>query len=596
MSDEGRPILPPAVGRVVAQVRQRLGALSRPVRVLLASTLVAALLVAGWLTWRSNTETWGVLYSQLERDDAGAIVNKLKELRIPYRLQSDGAVIEVPEARVPELRLEMATAGLPRGGGVGFEGFDRMRLGATEFEQRVMFRRALEGELARSIGSLTAVQSARVHLVMSERSVFVSRNDPASASIVVRLRPGHRVSRQEVAGIVHLVASSVPALGADHVTLVTTEGEMLHRPGAGESDAASNGGANGEEGHDPTAEQRAMQTAIEERTRAMLERVVGEGHVDVRASVEMDHARVERAEDHYDRNSATLRSEEQTLEQIAGTVAPPVTGVPGAESNLGNGAATVPVVNNGRDAGVVREQHTRNYEIDHVSERRVATQGTLKRVTVAVVVDGVVRYENGRPRVVPRDAEELERIRALVRGSVGASESRGDVVSVESIPFQTTIDTVPRMASGARRPAPAPRFNRTHLGALAGVAVVLLLVGAAALRRRRRAAAAATASTNATASELALSPATAATSVTLSPVPGYEAAPPSTELAPHTDPAVPPPDPEAVRDALRAEVHARVLADPASAALVLRYWLGSEEAAPATANAQGASTAASRPS
>ena len=209
MSDEPRSVLPPVVARAVAQARQQVGSLSRPLRVLLATTVIAASLLVGWLAWRSSVQNWGVLYTQLERDDAAALVNKLKELKIPHRIQNEGTTIEVPEDKVHELRLELASSGLPRGGGLGFEGFDRMRMGATEFEQRVMFRRALEGELARSVSSLGAVQSARVHLVMSERSVFVSRNDPASASVVLRLRPGRHLGPSEVSGIVHLVASSV---------------------------------------------------------------------------------------------------------------------------------------------------------------------------------------------------------------------------------------------------------------------------------------------------------------------------------------------------------------------------------------------------
>ncbi|MFO0650552.1 MAG: flagellar basal-body MS-ring/collar protein FliF [Polyangiales bacterium] len=314
MSDEARPALPPSVARPLAIAREWITGLSRPARVLLASTVLAAAVLTGWLVWSSRVETWGVLYSQLERDDAAALVTKLKELKVPYRLQGDGNVVEVPEARVRELRLELASAGLPRGGGVGFEAFDRMRLGATEFEQRVLFRRALEGELARTVSSLGAVQSARVHLVMPERSVFLSRNDPASASIVVRMRPGRRLGAAEVSGVVHLVASSVPSLDANRITLVTTDGEMLHRP-RGEGSEAS-----GEE--DRSAQHRAVESELEERTRAMLERVVGEGHVDVRASVELDLARVERTEDTYNRDSATLRSEEQSLEHVGGAAAP----------------------------------------------------------------------------------------------------------------------------------------------------------------------------------------------------------------------------------------------------------------------------------
>lgn len=543
MSDEARPALPPAVTQAFTQSKQWLTGLSRPVRVLLASTLIAALVLGGWLTWRSSVETWGVLFAQLERDDAAALVTKLKELKIPYRLRGDGTAIEVPEAQVHELRLELASAGLPRGGGVGFEGFDRMRLGATEFEQRVMFRRALEGELARSISTLGAVQSARVHLVMSERSVFVSRNDPASASVVVRLRPGRRLGHGEVSGVVHLVASSVPALTAERITLVTTEGEMLHRPRTGSEEADSAAA------EDRSAQHRMLESSLEERTRAMLERIVGDGHADVRASVEMDFARVERTEDHYDRDRTALRSEQQTLERMPPPESITLAGIPGAESNVGGAIPAPPNPNEADAGGVLREQHTRNYEVDHVTERRVATQGTVKRITVAVVVDGVTRTENGQSRVVPREREEIERLTALVRGAVGASADRGDVVTVESIPFRETLDApVARPGGRPARPSPAPRWTRLHTIAVGAVAVALVLLSVAALRRKKQ-----------------------------------------PEVAPELDeslaamPALPPPDPvpeldaETVRENLRAEVHTRAASDPATAALVLRYWLGADD-------------------
>ncbi len=535
MSDEPRPALPPSVARPLAIAREWITGLSRPARVLLASTVLAAAVLTGWVVWSSRVETWGVLYSQLERDDAAALVTKLKELKVPYRLQGDGNVVEVPEARVHELRLELASAGLPRGGGVGFEAFDRMRLGATEFEQRVLFRRALEGELARTVGSLGAVQSARVHLVMPERSVFLSRNDPASASVVVRMRPGRRLGSPEVSGIVHLIASSVPSLDADRITLVTTEGEMLHRPRGEGADA------NNEE--DRSAQHRAIESDLEERTRAMLERVVGEGHVDVRASVELDLARVERTEDTYNRDSAALRSEEQSLEHVGPATAPTMAGVPGAESNLGGAAATVTPAGRA-DGGVIREQHTRNYEIDHVREHRVATQASIKRITVAVVLDGVTIYENGRPRVAPRPAEEVERIRALVRGAVGANDDRGDAVTVSSIPFQETL-AAPAAASRAARAVARPaRPTRLYIGAAVAVALVLLIVAVSAARRRAR------------------KPEVVTETPPLAALPAEE--------------DVVPLDPETARERLRAEVHARVLADPASAALVLRAWLGTE--------------------
>ncbi|MEY4007124.1 MAG: hypothetical protein RLZZ467_140 [Gemmatimonadota bacterium] len=547
-------LLPPAVSRVFAGVTERLSAISRPARILLATTGIAALVLAGWLTWRANNENWGVLFSQLERDDAAALVAKLRELKVPYRLREEGAAIDVPEARVHELRLELASAGLPRGGGIGFESFDRMRLGATEFEQRVLYRRSMEGELARSISSLSAVQSARVHLVMPERSVFVSRSDPASASVVVRLRPGNRLGGAEVAGIVHLVASSVPSLSADRVTLVTTSGEMLHRSRTDGDDATA--GLD----DDRRAQHRAMETTLEDRVRAMLERVVGDGHADVRVSVDLDLARVEHTEDHYDRATTALRSEDQTVEMVSQTGTISVAGVPGAESNLGGNPTPTPTP---ADAGgpVLREHHTRNYEVDHVSERRVATQGSVKRITVAVIIDGVVRNEGGRATVVPRERVELDRLVTLVRGAIGANTTRGDVVTVESIPFHETLDANVAAAAAARqrpRAAPArPRWTWKHTAGVVGVALVLVMVAAVALRRRRA---------------LAQKSPRVLSDIPPGALPGAtpEGLPEGSSASGVSS--------EAERESLRSAAHARAAADPATAALVLRYWLGAEGA------------------
>jgi flagellar M-ring protein FliF len=535
-------------------VTERLSAISRPARILLATTGIAALVLAGWLTWRANNENWGVLFSQLERDDAAALVAKLRELKVPYRLREEGAAIDVPEARVHELRLELASAGLPRGGGIGFESFDRMRLGATEFEQRVLYRRSMEGELARSISSLSAVQSARVHLVMPERSVFVSRSDPASASVVVRLRPGNRLGGAEVAGIVHLVASSVPSLSADRVTLVTTSGEMLHRSRTDGDDATA--GLD----DDRRAQHRAMETTLEDRVRAMLERVVGDGHADVRVSVDLDLARVEHTEDHYDRATTALRSEDQTVEMVSQTGTISVAGVPGAESNLGGNPTPTPTP---ADAGgpVLREHHTRNYEVDHVSERRVATQGSVKRITVAVIIDGVVRNEGGRATVVPRERVELDRLVTLVRGAIGANTTRGDVVTVESIPFHETLDANVAAAAAARqrpRAAPArPRWTWKHTAGVVGVALVLVMVAAVALRRRRA---------------LAQKSPRVLSDIPPGALPGAtpEGLPEGSSASGVSS--------EAERESLRSAAHARAAADPATAALVLRYWLGAEGA------------------
>ena len=335
MSDANPPAtFPRSVPAAIALARGWFVSLSRPARLLLATTTALAIAFGAFVAFQKANEPYAPLFTQLERDDASAIVAKLKETKVPYRIEADGATIEVPESRARELRLELAGSGLPRGGGVGFESFDKMRLGATDFEQRVLYRRALEGELTRTIGTLGAVESSRVHLVLPEKSVFITRGEPASASIMLKLRAGRALGPSEVGGVVHLVASAVPGLEADRITVVTTEGTMLHRP---RKSGAAGDADEGDE--DARVAARSYETSLEDRVRAMLERVVGLGHADVRVTAEIDPARVERLEEHYDPTKSALRSEEQSIEHGTADPNESVAGVPGAESNLPTGAA-----------------------------------------------------------------------------------------------------------------------------------------------------------------------------------------------------------------------------------------------------------------
>lgn len=549
--------LPPAVRAAIARARAWLASLSRPAKILIVTTLAAGALIAAVLGVRSTNDPYAVLFSNLDRDDASALVMKLKEMKVPYRISPDESAIEVPESRARELRMELASAGLPRGGGVGFEAFDKPRLGATEFEQRVMYRRALEGELARTIGAIAAVQTARVHLVAPEKSVFVSRSEPASASIVIRLRQGRALGAGEVAGIVHLVASSVSGLSPDRVALVTTDGVMLHRPRApGEDGAPGNA--------DRGTEARALEGQLEDRARAMLEKVVGPGHADVRVNVDMDLARLERTEDRYDPQKSALRSEEQSIvrggaasdEEEDDTAA----GVPGAGSNLGGAAKPA---GSAGDKTALRESHTRNFEIDHVQEKRVVTSGTLRRLTVAVIVDGE-KGEGGRV-VGPRSKEELDKLAALVRSAVGAAQERGDVVTVESVPFFDSGDATPVVAPAAAPSILPAKYARwlPYAGAGAGVLVALAL--ALAMRRRAKVTKKARELAAARATELGASPSAEELAAAVA---AAGALPASASAATSQDP-----------DALREEAHRRAATDPATAALVLRAWLGTVDAA-----------------
>lgn len=532
--------LPQPLRAPVLKVRAYLVGLSKPAKVLLISTIVVAASIVGVLAWRSSHEPYAMLYASLERDDAAALVAKLKELKVPYKLGEGGASVEVPESRVHELRLELASAGLPRGGGVGFESFDNLKLGATEFEQHVLYRRALEGELTRTIATIGGVESSRVHLVMPERSAFLAQKEPASASIVVRLRPGKSLGASEVNGVVHLVASSVPGLVADAVTLVTTDGTMLHRP----RKAAGSGDDEGDPEID--ARTRSLEAQLEERTRSMVEKVVGVGHADVRVRAELDPARTEHVEDHYDPAKTSLRSEEESTEH-GEAAAMPVAGVPGAESNLPSGSTPAPLGSTtaAAAAGVVRESHTRNFEVDHVHDKRIANSGSLKRLTVAVVLDGVMVGEGAAAHAEKRSPEDLKALMGLVTSAVGADATRGDVVTVESMNF---IDN-PALALPEAPPAAAPtRIDWKKYGPYGAGVIALAIAATIVTLRRARARRLLAQSDSSTVHMLGTSDATAAA------IKALEAAPVDVDV--------------------RALAVARAAEDPASAALVLRAWLG----------------------
>lgn len=585
MSDPSKkPMLPAPVAAVLGRIKAIFTGLSKGARVLLFSTAALAAVFVGYLVVHATNVEYATLYSQLEADDASAVVTKLKEMKVPYKLSANGSTIEVPEKQALDLRLELASAGLPRGGGVGFESFDKMRLGATEFEQRVLYRRSLEGELSRTIDTIGAVQSSRVHLVMPEKSVFVSRQEPASASIVVKLKPGKTLGPQEVAGVVHLTASAVPGLSAEAVTLVTTEGTMLHRPRKqGDSDAEG-------DPNEPSAS-KALEATLSDRAREMIERIVGPGHVDVQVSADLDRARVEHVEDHYNPASAVMRSEEQTIDRQSSGPDDTVAGVPGAESNVPGGSSVSPVGKPGASAaaassaapassaaaaasamiaslpapqvaantqkglpnGVMRESHTRNFEIDHVSDKRTLGPGALRRLTVAVVVDGIETTVDGKTTVTERDPEQMAKIASLVRGAVGIDDKRGDILTVETVPFLAAHVEPPAALVDAPKPFDLSRFDyKAHAKLLAGVggsALLLFLLAGLSIRKRAK--------------KAALVKALAEKEKTLqfgpAPIPAQ------LEITPKTT--------EDVRQA----AHERALRDPATAALVLKAWLGAGE-------------------
>lgn len=435
-----------------------------PRRRLLLGT-VAALTLAGaaYAGLRGPTESYSVLFSGLQPEDAGHVVAELHTLNVPYHVLEGGTAIEVPSARVHETRITLASSGLPRGGGVGFEVFDKQPFGATSFVEQINYRRALQGELARTVSSLDAVEHARVHIAIPEKTVFAKDDDPPSASVVVQLRPGRTLSPSQIKGVVNLVASSVEGLRSDRVTLVDESGAVLWA-------------GNDSQG---LGDQHELERTLARRVTEIVERVVGPGHAAVAVTAELDPAELERTEDSYDKDKAALRSETHTEDK--GTDGTDGSGgVSGAQGNLPGTGAADPQAAAGEGGSHSHTAETKNFEISHVVSHSVARRNRVKRLHVAVLVDA--KDGAGRP------APELDRIKSLAREAAGIEDERGDRIEVHSAPFAKLPEPE------AAKPPPWSSTIDSKWVSVAAALAVLLMVGLAALlwgRSGRKGAAAA---------------------------------------------------------------------------------------------------------
>ncbi len=376
-----------------------------------------------------------VLFANLAADDAAGIIDKLKDAKVPYETTNGGTTILVPNAQVHDLRLEMAGQGLPHGGGVGYEIFDRTTMGMSDFVQKLNYRRALQGELARTIAQMPEVERARVHLAIPERRLFATEQDRARASVVVSLRSSQTLSKAQIQGVVHLVSSSVEGLQARDVTVVDGHGNLLSNTSSDES-----AGLSGTQ----MEFQRTLEKDIENRIQTMLERIVGVNKAVVRVSSVLDFRKIETTEERYDPNGQVVRSEQRGQEKSSG-VNGTSGGVPGVESNVpggteGEGGQTSS--NNNQT-----KNETVNYEISRTVSRIVEPTGTIKKLSVAVLVDGI--YEGGKAgeagadqpkKYVPRSEEEIKRIEEIVKKAMGYSTERQDQVEVVNIQFGLGVE------------------------------------------------------------------------------------------------------------------------------------------------------------
>ncbi|UCD77014.1 MAG: flagellar M-ring protein FliF [Desulfobacterales bacterium] len=422
--------------QILSQLKATFTNLSRGKQITLATLFLGSL--AGFIflmSWSGKSEFQPV-FAQLDPEDAGIILTRLKEQKIEYRLASNGTTILIPQEHIYEIRMQMASEGLPRGSGIGFEIFNDTKLGMTEFAQNVNYQRALQGELSRTINRIGEIESSRVHIVLPEKSLFVEEEEPATASVVLKLRPGKWLNQSQINGIVHLVSSSVARLKPENVTVVDQSGKLL----AGVEDDASFGNLSS----DQLEYQTRVEKNLENRVRTMLESALGEDKAIVRLSCSFDFKSQEKTEELYLPNNQVVRSEQAINESSTNPELTPQ-GIPGVRSNIPGDATAGEAIRSTTRASIFeKKDRTVNYEIGKVISHTKEPVGKVTRVSIAVLVDGTyerVEKEEGRFewKYIARSAEEMQKFENIVKRAVNFNASRGDELEIVNIPFETTL-------------------------------------------------------------------------------------------------------------------------------------------------------------
>lgn len=395
--------------------------LGRPQQITVALMGLASLgLIVGLLTWARNPD-YATVFSGLSEEDAAAVVAKLKESKTPYELDNGGTLIRVPASQLYETRLQLASAGLPQGGGVGFEIFNQTNFGMTDFVQKVNYQRALEGELSRTINHLAPVEQSRVHIVVPQPTLYTDSQKEATASVVLTLKPGQRIKDAQILGIARLISSSVEGLKLENVTIVDAGGNVLSGSQAGNRDPYRINSSQMDS-------QRAFEADLEQRVQGMLDRVIGNGKATVRARAMFDWDQFESTSEIYSpgNRSPQVRSARESVERYPDGQAE-TGGAPGTRTNMpGLGGLISSTVSVGP---LERRDTTTNYELSKTMERLSKTSASIKKLSVAVVLDGAKEI----------DAAQMEEVSRLVSAAAGIDASRGDVLVVSSIPYHKDV-------------------------------------------------------------------------------------------------------------------------------------------------------------
>lgn len=419
--------------------------LRMPQRLAIIGAVVVAIGIVITLIATTSSPTMHVLFSDLDPKDAAAIVEKLKEQNIPYELSDDGTAIRVPQSQVYELRLALAREGLPAGSTVGYEIFDRTNLGMSDFVQKLNHKRALEGELQKTIASFDEVQKVRVMIVLPEKALFEKDQKKPTASVLLHLKNGRSLSKLNIEGIQNLVASSVEGLSPADVTVVDQHGQILSQAPRDNSTLAGLTATQYEQ-------QQKVESYLTSRVQSLLDGVLGPGNSAVRVSVELDFTQREQTRENFDPDGQVVRSEERI-----------------AEARRSQDSLDYPAVNSESNATKVRT----NYEISRTVERIVGGVGTIKRISASVLVNGITKIveQDGKKvaQYTPRSSEELQKLTQIVRNAIGYDPERNDQVSVVNLPFDTTL---------LEEPEETPSFSLPKGNLVIGITALLALIAA----------------------------------------------------------------------------------------------------------------------
>ncbi len=453
--------MPNFINTAVGKVTSFWSGISRTQRIFVAAVAAVVLIgFFGFIFWL-NRPNYGVLYTNLGPEDANRVVTLLQADKVPYRLTDNGGTVMVPADRVYDMRIKIAGEGGLVGTGIGFEIFDEVKMGQTDFVQRINYQRALQGELARTISEFPNVESARVHLVVPQKSLFIEEQQKPSASVVIKLKnPAGKMDPKEVTGVVNMLVMAIEGLDKSRVSITDSTGKSLYFP---EEDALA-GMSNAQREHKMRVEQ-----GLERRIDELLTPVMGPGKVIAKVNADLDYSRRTIRREIYDPDKTVVRSEQRSEETNSG------------RANLEAGSPDVNYRGDGLNGAVStqtgsRETRTTNYEINKEEQSIVASVGEIQRLTVAVVVDGIYeKNEAGEYVFVPRTKEELDRIRVLVSNAVGYDRARGDTIEVSCIPFGDA--DLPQELSAAEMVAQyAERLGKPLLNALLAFLFLMLVV------------------------------------------------------------------------------------------------------------------------